>query len=53
MRNRGFAIGITILWCMVYINIFKSLALGISMGIMLGMAFGLFDAGDSGGVNGS
>ncbi len=48
MRNKGFAVCMTVLWSIVMANAMHSWALGICMGILFGMAFGLFDA-DKGG----
>ncbi|MBQ3374086.1 MAG: hypothetical protein IJI45_01605 [Anaerolineaceae bacterium] len=43
-NNKGFALSMTVLWCIVFGSAMHSWTLGICMGLCVGIAFGLFDS---------
>ena len=50
MKNKGFAVCMTVMWSIMMANAMHSWTSGIFMGILFGMAFGLFGT-DKGGKN--
>jgi Na+/H+ antiporter NhaA len=46
MKNKAFAISMTVLWCITFTSALHDTAVGISLGLMMGVAFGLFSDQD-------
>ena len=43
-NNKGYALSMTVLWCIVFVSAMHNWTLGICMGLCIGIAFGLFDS---------